>query len=746
MTRLLDHLVLDRTGPADASVGMISLPLPRALAPSLRVDHPASATHPVGWWERNKIPRRSLAWVVDNAGVPETLRLTDAPAKTASSAPSPRWTAVTRISREKLTFTARSFYNIADLRGVPYEETTYVEYELLLTYGQRTLVIQLGATGPDTGGGGGPFWWQNVQVDPIWENSVVQAFRVGGVVYNGDTYLWGDLYLQLFSNGVANVAAHFLNTKLHIEGYDFQGLPEIRFSGNGGKGINLPPVRAELPAAGDRFAWGGLQLNLADARGMASAENPGRLEGHSGDLLWRPWSRTFNPQLAAAPREEWAPGFARTARFQFSLSDEAAPVVARYRAPPWWYVEAGEPWPGGYLPVRGQFDRLGELTADHLRTLMARGRFDAGNAQMGNDGDTGIGIMRNAYRTGRADLYADALDYCYYWADLAVDHREYTVHQWIGGWGWRTCAYSKFRDVFMGYLETGDPYLFDTATSVAEQYWNWFRSNWPRCSVGRDAFEIGGWALLRRFMGTEHTRDRTREFIRMIKLVVDDRGSIGGQMGAGPHPGFYASLYMTGVSMISTLEVLEAEAEEDASRDLAPMHQLLATLSGRFLRDDVELFPSNLGNHRPEWSDSTWGVWAVLALRIYAQMARLPGIDPKLVAAGFAKIQQRKPQTIEAWAASGRMGNNLANPIYHDALVLGARWTGTGVELSPITTPDAWPAEQTIATPVGPLVLRTQAAEGKATLKFEAAMAFPVTVKLATGEVKTSSQGEVRVG
>src|SRR5687767_9214569 len=129
------------------------------------------------------------------------------------------------------------------------------------------------------------------------------------------------------------------------------------------------------------------------------------------------------------------------------------------------------------------------------------------------------------------------------------------------GWPWKTCAYSKLRDVLFGYLETGDPYLKDTAEMAAEAYWVWFRTNWPRSTIGRDSFEVGAWALLWRFLGTEHARERTEELVRMVRVVLDSRGTIGGQMGGGPHPGYLPSLYMTGVAMSSLLDVAEAEAE-----------------------------------------------------------------------------------------------------------------------------------------------------------------------------------------
>ncbi len=731
MQPLINHLVLEGVGPLDATVGMVSLPLPRDVAGGVSIAHPNAAMQPVGWWVRNEVPRRSLAVVVDSKGVPETLRLQQGKAA-APSQPSDGWSVNTRITREKLDFKPAKYSNVESLRGVPAEDCTTVEFELLLGYGGRTVSLQFGATNPM---GEGAFYWQNVHVDRLWKHRSVEAMRVGGVIYNGDTYLWADVYLLLFSNGVAHAAAHFVNTKLHIEGYDFQGLPLIRLEAE-----DLSATDATLPADGARFELGSVRLNLSDAEALCSEECPATLRGAEGELFWRPFSRTFNPQLKDAPPLQWAPGFARTVRFQFSLSD-AAPVIARYRVPAWWYAVSGEPWPGSYLPVHGRLAKVGELTSDHLRGKMQTGRFDAGSAAFGNDGFAGIGMMRNAYHTGRADLYSASLDYCYYWADLAIDHRDFTVHQWVGGWPWKTCAYSKFRDVLMGYLETGDPYLLDTVEMAADSYWAWFRSNWPRCTIGRDAFELGGWALLRRYLGSERARERTREFVRMIRSVLDSRESVGGQMGAGPHPGYLSSLYMTAIAMCSLLDVAEAEVEEGEHQAVAQMRPLFQRLHERWIRDDIEMFPSNYGKQtRATWGDFGEELFAGLSGRIYPQLARL-GLGAGMVDVGLLKLSQTRLPSLEKWATEGRPGDNLINPLYHDALLLGARLTEAGVELSPLGDPTTWAPEQTVETPWGPLQVRTTVKSDEVTFSFSAAQQYEVEIEFNGGRTRTTSDG-----
>ena len=726
---LLRHVVLERTGPAEATVGMVSLPLPRALAPTLSVEHPRSAARPVGWWERHKLARRAIVYLVDEDGVPDALRLSDQAPPHAE--PSDAWQFQTKLTLERESYTHHRFEDINALRGVPAKECATAQAALHLSFGGRTLVIQACATGPK----GGPYCWESVQIDPLWANAVAQAIRVGGVIYNEDTYLWGDFYLVLFCNGVADVAAHFVNTKLHIKGYDFEGLPAIRFGGDA-----IQPADASVPADGLRFDLGQTRLNLGDSAILCSEEHPGRLQKDSGELLWYPVSRTFNPQLADAPPAEWAPGFARTFRFQLSLSD-AAPVIARYRVPAWWYAASGEPWPWGYLPVKGRHGRMGEILSDHVRAGMIRGRFDGGSGLGANDGDGGVGMMQNYYYTGRPELLDDALAHCYYWADLAVDHCDFTVHQWVGGWGWKTCAYAKFRDVLYGYLETGDPYLLDVAEMAAEGHWAWYRSNWPRCSIGRDNFELGGWALLWRFLRTEHAKERTQELVRMTRTVLDSRGSIGGQMGAGPHPGYLSSIYMTAVSMLSMLDAAEAavEAGEDATiqEALAALRQLHV----QFNRDDREMFPSNRGSSRKTWGEGSNAMWAVMALRIYPEMARIQGTEDELTRTGLRRAMEVPPMPLEQWALSGRHVMYYINPIYADAMLLGARMVRNGVEISPLDDPAWWPAEQTVETPFGRLRMTVSRDGGRESLRFEAEQEFPVTVRYGDAVFETTSKG-----
>src|SRR5687767_15597527 len=97
---IVGQVVLERMGDAaDATVGIVSLPLPRDLANRISIDHPSAASHPVGWWVRDEVPRRGLGFVCNATNIPERLALRTSdrvPSRCAQSAP--RWSVDTRIT------------------------------------------------------------------------------------------------------------------------------------------------------------------------------------------------------------------------------------------------------------------------------------------------------------------------------------------------------------------------------------------------------------------------------------------------------------------------------------------------------------------------------------------------------------------------------------------------------------------------------------------------------------------------
>ena len=725
----VEKVVLTRTGPAEATVGVISLPLPREGANELRVDHGTVGVQPVGWWERDVTPRRVMACVVGQEGVPETLKLKRG--EREAGAASTAWKVEYHTTFERLHFERVPAWEYDTLRGFPADKSTLVEGEVRLSYGNRTVSLQFGATGPDEGSGGpgAVYYWQNVQIDRLWSNEAVQAVRVGGVIYNSDTFLCADVYLLLFSNGVAQVSSHFVNTRLAIDGYEFIGLPVIRFSGDVGK----TAAELALPADGMRHRLGGVDMNLGPSGHLCSEREPGRLVVREDEVLWYPVHRAFFPRQREPDSKRWIKGMARTVDFTMSLS-EAAAVVTRYRAPGWWYAACGEFWPWDYLPVVGPSSVRADRGMREMAKGLVRGRFDAGRGD--DDGGFGEGLMRLAYRSGDPAVFDAALMYCVYWTDLMLDHDDHTAHQLVG-WPYKTAAYTKFRDVVFAWLETGDPYYLDNAEMTAEGYWAWHRSNWPRNTIGRDNYSLGGWALLWKYMDTQHARDRVLEMVRMNRVVYENRGTFGGQMGAGPHSGYHDSLFLTGVAMEALLDVAEVMVERGDAEGVEGITEMIAGVTPHFMSDDREYYPSEHGkqDQRSKWVQSFIFSWRLKTMRIYAEMARLRGSDGPMTHQALAKAWDHEA----GWG--GRDTTRYLAPSWADALLLGARRVGDGVALNPIGSPEFWPAHRTVATPFGDLTVTLTRKAGRATLSFSSDRTFPVTVRYGDVHTTTTSNG-----
>ena len=379
--------------------------------------------------------------------------------------------------------------------------------------------------------------------------------------------------------------------------------------------------------------------------------------------------------------------------------------------------------------------------------LLVLGRFDAGSGSGGNYGDAGMGMVQNYYHTGRPELLERALTLCDFWADLAVNHCDFSIYQMLSGGPWKTCAYSKFGDILYGYLETGDPYLLDAAEMCADAYWRWFRANWPRCEIGRDTYPVAGLARMWRMLDSRQARDRAVEITRMVGAVLQSRGTIGGQMGGGPHPGYLSSLYMTGVCMIALLEVAEAQAETCEQPLVEGLPDMLLRLHQHYMRRDVEILPCFL--KMPGGADSVrrTGHWAAMASRIYPEMGRLQGVQQQAVRAGLARCHIDPRQPDNDWSSRVRSGPRLIPPLYHDAFMLGARWTGDGVTLEPLGDPRSWPERQVVYTPAGELVVTAQPEPGAVCLSFSAPTPFPVRVAIGDwqGESSSTCQTGLRV-
>jgi len=343
---------------------------------------------------------------------------------------------------------------------------------------------------------------------------------------------------------------------------------------------------------------------------------------------------------------------------------------------------------------------------------------------------------------------------------MMVDHNEHTVWQHVG-WPYKTCAYVKFGDILYAWLETGDPYYLDNTEMVAEQYYAWFRANWPRNTVGRDNFGVSNWALMYKYLDTEHARDRVLELLRMNQAVVRARSHPGGQMGAGPHPGYHPSLYLTSVAIDAFMDAAECLHGKSDQEGAKLALDLVRRTTGHFMRDDVEWLPDQLGQPRRKWYGVYQSQWITVANRVYRELARFRGAEDDAIRAALAKADALYYGPLPAWnmgpdehyliwpdfggsdwvCRAFRDGTRYRDPHWADALLLGARWTGQALEINPIGEIDHWPREQTILAPPGDVSMHISTVGDRMKLKFDCQNDFAVTVRYRGHRASTTSRG-----
>ena len=197
--------------------------------------------------------------------------------------------------------------------------------------------------------------------------------------------------------------------------------------------------------------------------------------------------------------------------------------------------------------------------------------------------------------------------------------------------------------------------------------------------------------------------------------------------------------------MISTLDVAEAQEEMCDEPLIDDLVDLLHRMSRHYMLEDREMFPSDLNSPKEARIKrmKTSGTWSVFATRLYTELARLQGAEDDATRAGYDRLLERAVPSLEEWAPSGRHGTHLIHPIYHDALVLGARWTGDGVRLEPLLGPELWAAEQTVNTPLGDLRIKVETDGARTRLRFEADAGFPVEINHNGWTGRTTSKGEL---
>jgi hypothetical protein len=542
-------LVAD-TAEAEAWAGLVSLPIPEdeaerlygdGVEPSFLLNGMPAAARPVAWWERDTIPRRVLLYTSADHALGSDLSLSLMPGASAEkgSKLSP-WQV--RIEPFK-TIDYRGYEVL--LRGGSHERSFSEFDDLVLEYGGKRMALRLGTRRDKFHGsralGGTHDWWQWGRVEPLLDTAAVKLVRVGGLLYNEDTFLQCDLYLELYGNGVARAFAHFVNTRVIGDGWEYYGIPVVGLTVPGSAGLE-----AELDGAATRFDLGDVSLDITDSAHLVSAEHPGRIYQHDGLTVYQPWQdqrvtdqvETFGkPFVTDIGEGKMLRGLAGTARFTFSVSD-APPKVAQFLAPPWLYALSEELWHGKRLPVQWRMGHSPHAICENIAKPDPRyhGTFEGGYTGAISAGNGGSCLLYSARYAGDPHHLRRGLSFTYTWADVMIDHVDWSIRQPYTGYYWKTHPYWKFNDLLWAYLETGDPYLRETAESCANSYTALMRSAWPSRSIGRGVMPVIAQVRLYQFLGEPYFMRCAAELARNALFTFADPDMLPGhQYGVGPN-------------------------------------------------------------------------------------------------------------------------------------------------------------------------------------------------------------------
>ncbi len=600
--------------------------------------------------------------------------------------------------------------------------------------------------------GGEVHWWQACRLITREDCAACRVIEMGGAIPR-DVYSWekadeaiafanrvlhkhnwlnGHIYARLHANGVCEIYAHYVNSKFFDDGLPLEDA--------------VPVIGVRTDAGSDAFAgltgpWdgsrkgmqlGGVRFDLTDAAHLASARQPGSLAAEGDLLVWQPYlgmelygghatmQRLGDPFVVRAEDRIILRGMARTLRFSFSLSPDRPPAVVRYQAPAWWYGACEEFMPEPLLPVSNDYDRTLTACREWIAASMVRSGFEDGSVPRGGakpgtrgepgwEGEVPYAQFLSAWRTGDAAEHDDALRSAYHFTDLAVDHAVKMVRMH----GFPPDAFAlpmaRVQGTIAAYLETGDPYLLDTARAVVETtYWT-HKNSWPRLGVGRDSCFARSAMLLYRYLGEPRYLAIARDAIADVLASQRDNGSFGDQGGgSGIHqmPGYISKPWMGLMALGGALDYLEMFPDDEEA--LAGVKRFADWLMAeRFDHDGVMGW-----SYQHEYAGG----------RIYpaaGKVTELPGgglwhLEYLARFLMFCALRFDRRDYFEAWEESyqatfgkGAGDHRCAQVLQYipwlQAKLFRARITDEGVCAEPVWLGDRTPREAAVFTPEGPV-------------------------------------------
>ena len=549
-------------------------------------------------------------------------------------------------------------------------------------------------------------------------------------------WLSGHLFMRLHANGVCEVFAHHINSRFFDDGLDLEDVvPVIGIRLD--DGMAVPSELASSPWDGSTttFRIGPAAFAVSEAARLATAERPGRMDEEDGFIAWQPYAAAelfggvcpaektgdawiFHPEEKVFPR-----GMARTVHFSFSLSDRS-PRVARYLAPYWWYGACAELYPHSLLPVSNEYDRALDECGEWIRTKSVEGGFEDGSVPRGAspnqpppkhgrhepgwEGEIPYGQFLLSYRTARADDYHCAMRSAYHFTDVAVDHAAKLVRMH----GYPPVAFAQPMNRVLGtvaaFLETGDPYLLDTAEAVIESAHRLHNNSWPRQTVGRDACFVRGAVMLYRFFASDHFRRIAHEGALAVATSQRANGSFGDQAGGSGIHQWATYITKPWMGLLATAGVLDYIELLPGDPALSGCILKFADwlMQARWTRNgatgwsyqhDFRGQPRYYTHHLKQWSPlPSDGFWHQESLgRVL----------------GFASLRTGDPAYLDAWAESRTTVKHHAtdHPVsaalqflpWIQAHLWRTRLNGSDIHVAPIHFGPRTPSEARLHTPAG---------------------------------------------
>lgn len=729
----LHRLKLARLGD-DRAAGLLitSLPLPRHASVDLSLEGRPGYAKALGEWPGGEGPRRLLL-VADGGEAPAEAALTGGCPAPAAEPPAVDMVFIGR-NDDELIF--------------------WENHALKISWGGHAVECVMGLRT-----GGKVHWWQCCKLVVLEETPACRVVEMAGAIpldeYGLDVFhahgldhtnpylhkhrwLNGHIYARLHANGVCEMYAHHVNSKFFDDGLPLEdAVPVIGLrTETGCRGVDA--IVGPWDGTRTGMTLGDVRFDMTDVAHLATPQQPGAVNEEKGFLVLQPYlgmemfggncpTQLYDdPYLYHAEQRIIPRGAARTLRFSFSLSPDRSPRIARYLAPAWWYGVCEEFMPAPWLPVSNGYDEKPVWEREWLKGVIHREGFEDGSvprsAKLGDravrdepgwEGEVPYAQLLSAWRSGDPCEYDLALRSAYFINDVVVDHATNTYR--MLGYPVPAIAlpHARVLGSLAAFLETGDPYLYQTAEAVTEAAFCIHKNSWPRAAMGRDACFIRGAVMLYRYFNLDYFRHKARLAIDDVMAVQRPDGSFGDQAGGtGIHQwGMYITKPWMGCMAVNPLlDYLELFPEDEAAA--ACVKKFADWLMAERLERNGYRTWTYQHNFAGERAFINYKTGEIEPEALPTPKAWHMEYFARLLT--FCAVRYRQPDYFAAWEESYR-GTDKHSGFDHafttvmqfmpwlQASLWQARLTPEGITIDPAWFGDSTPATAQLLTPDGPV-------------------------------------------